>query len=156
MDTDIFEQFPDRETFDKYWNENYQPVTYEDVREAFTDFVKSADGHIYLSDYEEKGLISREDFKENLSQEAQFTFEDGLTEVFYDKNPEALRDGVRALRGVEALSGKGDADRWRRRFTRRFARSMQNFWTDCMMRCWQHGNIRNPAEYDCGSAEVSF
>ena len=48
MDTDIFEQFPDRETFDKYWNENYQPVTYEDVREAFTDFVKSADGHIYL------------------------------------------------------------------------------------------------------------
>lgn len=42
MDTDIFEQFPDRETFDKYWNENYQPVTYEDVREAFTDFVKSA------------------------------------------------------------------------------------------------------------------
>ena len=77
MDTDIFEQFPDRETFDKYWNENYQPVTYEDVREAFTDFVKSADGHIYLSDYEEKGLISREDFKENLSQEAQFTFEDG-------------------------------------------------------------------------------
>ena len=88
MDTDIFEQFPDRETFDKYWNENYQPVTYEDVREAFTDFVKSADGHIYLSDYEEKGMISREDFKENLSQEAQFTFEDGLTEVFYDKNPE--------------------------------------------------------------------
>ena len=86
MDTDIFEQFPDRETFDKYWNENYQPVTYEDVREAFTDFVKSADGHIYLSDYEEKGLISREDFKENLSQEAQFTFE----------------DGVRALRGVKA------------------------------------------------------
>ena len=53
MDTDIFEQFPDRETFDKYWNENYQPVTYEDVREAFTDFVKSADGHIYLSDNEE-------------------------------------------------------------------------------------------------------
>ena len=51
MDTDIFEQFPDRETFDKYWNENYQPVTYEDVREAFTDFVKSADGHIYLSDH---------------------------------------------------------------------------------------------------------
>ena len=63
MDTDIFEQFPDRETFDKYWNENYQPVTYEDVREAFTDFVKSADGHIYLSDYEEKGLISRELYK---------------------------------------------------------------------------------------------
>ena len=104
MDTDIFEQFPDRETFDKYWNENYQPVTYEDVREAFTDFVKSADGHIYLSDYEEKGLISREDFKENLSQEAQFTFEDGLTEVFYDKNPE-LYETVKAYRKGRCIGG---------------------------------------------------
>ena len=28
------------------------------------------------------------DFMENLSQEAQFSFQDGLTEVFYDKNPE--------------------------------------------------------------------
>ena len=104
MDTDIFEQFPDRETFDKYWNENYQPVTYEDVREAFTDFVKSADGHIYLSDYEEKGLISREDFKENLSQEAQFTFEDGLTEVFYDKNPELFETAF-ALYEESKLTG---------------------------------------------------
>jgi len=108
MDTDIFEQFPDRETFDKYWNENYQPVSYEDVREAFTDFVKSADGHIYLPDYEEKGLISREDFKENLSQEAQFTFEDGLTEVFYDKNPE-LYETAFALYEESKLTGKGDA-----------------------------------------------
>ena len=98
MDTDIFEQFPDRETFDKYWNENYQPVTYEDVREAFTDFVKSADGHIYLSDYEEKGLISRE----------EFTFEDGLTEVFYDKNPE-LYETAFALYEESKLTGKGDA-----------------------------------------------
>ena len=112
MDTDIFEQFPDRETFDKYWNENYQPVTYEDVREAFTDFVKSADGHIYLSDYEEKGLISREDFKENLSQEAQFTF--GFTR--------------RRLRSMRSQSlPEREMHRWRRRFTRRFARSMQSF-----------------------------
>ena len=109
MDTDIFEQFPDRETFDKYWNENYQPVTYEDVREAFTDFVKSADGHIYLSDYEEKGLISREDFKENLSQEAQFTFEDGLTEVFYDKNPE-LYETAFALKAYRKGRCIGGAD----------------------------------------------
>lgn len=154
MDTDIFEQFPDRETFDKYWNENYQPVTYEDVREAFTDFVKSADGHIYLSDYEEKGLISREDFKENLSQEAQFTFEDGLTEVFTIRIRSFMRRRLRSMRS-QSLPER-EMHRWRRRFTRRFARSMQSFWTDCMMRCWQHGNIRNPAEYDCGSAEVSF
>ena len=74
MDNDIFSHFPDRETFDRYWNENYVPVTYEDVATVFRDFVKSAEGHIYLSDYEEKGCISKEDFKDNLSQEAQFAF----------------------------------------------------------------------------------
>ena len=34
MDNDIFSHFPDRETFDRYWNENYVPVTYEDVADA--------------------------------------------------------------------------------------------------------------------------
>lgn len=108
MDIDIFEQFPDRETFDKYWNENYVPVTYEDVKEAFEDFVKSAGGHIFLSDYEERGCISKEDFKDNLSQEAQFTFEDGLTEVFYDKNPE-LYETAFALYEEAQITGEGDA-----------------------------------------------
>ena len=51
MDNDIFSHFPDRETFDRYWNENYVPVTYEDVATVFRDFVKSAEGHNYLSDY---------------------------------------------------------------------------------------------------------
>ena len=46
MDNDIFSHFPDRETFDRYWNENYVPVTYEDVATVFRDFVKSAEGHI--------------------------------------------------------------------------------------------------------------
>lgn len=108
MELDIFEQFPDRETFDQYWTKNYKPVVYEDVREAFTDFVKAADGHIYISDYEEKGLISKADFKDNLSQEAQFTFQDGLTEVFYDKNPE-LYETAFALYEEAKLTGKGDA-----------------------------------------------
>ena len=52
---DILAAFPDRETFDRYWEENYVPVTYEDVKEAFEDFVTSAGGHIFLSDYEEGG-----------------------------------------------------------------------------------------------------
>ena len=39
---DILAAFPDRETFDRYWEENYVPVTYEDVKEAFEDFVTSA------------------------------------------------------------------------------------------------------------------
>lgn len=108
METDIFEQFPDAETFEKYWREHYVPVTYADVRGVFEDFVTSAGGHIYLSDYEEKGCISREDFKDNLSQEARFTFEDGLTEVFYDKNPE-LYETAFALYEEAQLSGQGDA-----------------------------------------------
>ena len=108
MDNDIFSHFPDRETFDRYWNENYVPVTYEDVATVFRDFVKSAEGHIYLSDYEEKGCISKEDFKDNLSQEAQFAFQDGLTEVFYDKNPE-LYETVFALFEEAQMTGQGDA-----------------------------------------------
>lgn len=108
MEEDIFKQFPDRETFDKYWNENYVPVTYEDVREAFEDFVKAAGGHIYLSDYEEKGCVSKADFKENLSQEAQFTFQDSLTEVFYDKNPE-LYETAFTLYEEAQMSGAGDS-----------------------------------------------
>ena len=48
MDLDIFEQFPDQETFNAYWNENYVPVTYEDVCGAFKNFVKSAGG-IFIS-----------------------------------------------------------------------------------------------------------
>ena len=53
---EIFEQFKDKDAFDAYWKEHYVPLTYEDVREAYEDFVKSADKHIFLSDYEESGL----------------------------------------------------------------------------------------------------
>lgn len=108
MEADIFEQFPTREAFDQYWNKNYVPVSYDDVKETFENFVKSAAGHIYLSDYEEKGCISREDFKENLSQEAQFTFQDGLTEVFYDKNPE-LYETAFEIYEEEQMAGRQGA-----------------------------------------------
>jgi len=107
MESEIFEQFPDREAFDAYWNENYVPVTYEDVKEAFEDFVTSAGGHIFLSDYEEVGCISKADFKENLSQEAQFTFQDGLTEVFYDKNPELYETAFAIFEESQMNGGKG-------------------------------------------------
>ena len=107
MDSEIFEQFPDREAFDAYWNENYVPVTYEDVKEAFEDFVTSADGHIFLSDYEEGGCISKTDFKENLSKDAQFTFQDGLTEVFYDKNPELYEMAFAIFEEVQMNGGEG-------------------------------------------------
>ena len=107
MENEIFKQFPNKETFDVYWNEHYVPVTYEDVKEAFEDFVTSASGHIFLSDYEETGAISKEDFKENLSQEAQFTFQDGLTEVFYDKNPELYELAFEIFTESQMNGGKG-------------------------------------------------
>lgn len=88
MENEIFEAFPDRETFDTYWNENYVPVNYEDVKASYEEFVASVEGHIFLSDYGENGCVSKADFMENLSQDAQFAFQDTLTEVFYDKNPE--------------------------------------------------------------------
>lgn len=106
---DILAAFPDRETFDRYWEENYVPVTYEDVKEAFEDFVTSAGGHIFLSDYEEGGCISKEDFKDNLSQEAQFAFQDGLTEVFYDKNPD-LYETAFAIFEEAQMSGNQDVN----------------------------------------------
>ena len=105
---DILAAFPDRETFDRYWEENYVPVTYEDVKEAFEDFVTSAGGHIFLSDYEEGGCISKEDFKDNLSQAAQFAFQDGLTEAFYEKNPQVYENAF-ALFEAAQMEG-GDAN----------------------------------------------
>ena len=84
----LMEQFPTQETFDTYWSENYVPLEYEDVRAAFDEFVLSAEKHIFLSDYEELGQINRSDFMENLNQNAEFAFQDALTEAFYEKNPE--------------------------------------------------------------------
>lgn len=107
MESEIFAAFPNREAFDEYWNENYVPVTYEDVKEAFEDFVTAAGGHIFLSDYEEKNCISKADFKENLSQEAQFTFQDGLTEVFYDKNPELYETAFAIYEEAQMSGGRG-------------------------------------------------
>lgn len=107
MENEIFEQFPNREAFDRYWEENYVPVTYEDVGEAFEDYVTSAGGHIFLFDYEENGCISKTDFKENLSQASLFTFQDSLTEVFYDKNPELYETAFAIFTESQMNGGKG-------------------------------------------------
>ena len=105
---EIFEQFKDKDAFDAYWKEHYVPLTYDDVREAYEDFVKSADKHIFLSDYEESGNVSREDFMDNLSQAAQFAFQDGLTEAFYEKNPQVYENAF-ALFEAAQMEG-GDAN----------------------------------------------
>ena len=103
------EEFKNREAFDAYWNENYVPLTYEDVKEAYEDFVKSADKHIFIPDYEEAGAISRDDFMENLSQTAQFTFQDSLTEAFYDKNPD-LYETAFAIYEEAQMNGTKDSN----------------------------------------------
>jgi predicted Ser/Thr protein kinase len=108
MDT-ILEQFPTREAFDEYWKENYVPLTYEDVRQEFEQFVKSADKHIFLSDYEESGSVSRDTFMDNLSQDAAFTFQDTLTEIFYDKNPD-LYETAFAIYEEAQMSDSPDRD----------------------------------------------
>ena len=104
---DVLNQFPTKEAFEEYWNENYISLTYEDVREAYEDFVKSADKRIFLSDYEEAGAISREDFMDHLAEAAMFTFQDTLTEVFYEKNPD-LYELAFALYEEAEMSGQGD------------------------------------------------
>lgn len=109
MEESVLEEFPNRETFEEYWEKSYVPVVYEDVRETFEDFLTAADGHIFLSDYEEKGCVSKADFVENLSQEAQFTFQDGLTEAFYEKNPK-LYEKAFAIYEEAQMEGKPDCD----------------------------------------------
>lgn len=101
------EQFKDREAFDAYWNENYVPLSYKDVQEEFENYVKEAEKHIFLSDYEESGSIAKADFMDNLSQTAQFTFQDTLTEAFYEKNPE-LYETAFAIYEEAQMEGRKD------------------------------------------------
>ena len=107
--SDMIEQFHTKEDFDVYWKEHYVPLTYADVKDAYEDFVKASDKHIFLSDYEEGGAVSREDFMDNLSQAAQFTFQDSLTEAFYEKNPD-LYETAFAIYEEEQMNGAGDSN----------------------------------------------
>lgn len=106
---EILKLFPTKESFDVYWNEHYTPLTYEEVKEAYESFVKKADKHIFISDYEEGGAISRDDFWDNLNEEAAFLFQDALTEAFYDKNPEVYETAF-SLYEAAQMEGKKELD----------------------------------------------
>ena len=54
------------------------------------------------------GLGWGEDFMDNLSQAAQFAFQDGLTEAFYEKNPQVYENAF-ALFEAAQMEG-GDAN----------------------------------------------
>lgn len=106
---EIFERFPTKEAFDAYWNENYVPITYEDVKEQFEEYVNSVEKHIFISDYEETGNISRGTFLDHLSEDAAFMFQDILTECFYDKNAD-IYESAFALFEEAQMSGERDRD----------------------------------------------
>ena len=97
-------EYKTQEEFDAFFKEKYQPVGYEDVREAYADYVQEADKHIFISDYEEQGLVDRATFLENLHEEAAFQFQDILTEAFYDKNPEVYETAF-AIFEEEQMTG---------------------------------------------------
>lgn len=103
---EIFELFPNQEAFDAYWRENYVPLSYEDVKEAFENYVKEADKHIFISDYEAGNAINRDDFMDNLSEDASFMFQDALTEAFYDKNPEVYENAFALFEAAEMAQDK--------------------------------------------------
>lgn len=145
MEQKIFEAFPDREAFDSYWADSYRPVSYEEVKAAYEEFVASADGHIYHSDYEKSGCISKADFKENLSQDAQFTFQDVLTEVFYEKNPK-LYETAFAIYEAAQISGSSDAgiaQTFHETFSKLYAEFLDRLFDEVLI---QNAADRNGAE----------
>ena len=105
--SEMLESLTTKEAFDRYWADTYVPVTYEDVKEAYEQFIKEHEKKIFLSDYQEKGCIRREDFIENLHEDASFLFQDALTEAFYDKNPDLYEDAF-ALYELAQMEGRQD------------------------------------------------
>lgn len=85
---ELFERFPSKEVFDTFFQMNYKPMAYEDVKEAMEALVADAGLDIFYEDYAKSGKVSKADFKEHLSQAARFQFEDAMTEAYYEKNPD--------------------------------------------------------------------
>lgn len=107
--SEIFDRFPTKEAFDAYWNENYVPVIYDDVKEQFEEYVNSVEKHIFISDYEASGNISRDTFLDNLTEDAAFMFQDTLMECFYDKNSQ-IYEAAFSLFEEAQMSGEKDKD----------------------------------------------
>lgn len=85
---ELLTKYPDRKAFDLFFNMNYKPVRYEDVKEAMEAFVQEAGLSLFLDDYVKSGRVDKKDFKNYFSQAAKFQLEDAMTEAYYGKNPE--------------------------------------------------------------------
>ena len=43
-----------REEFEKYWADNYVEIEYDEVKDEYEAFVREAEKHIFIDDYEVK------------------------------------------------------------------------------------------------------
>jgi hypothetical protein len=120
---ELLEQYPDQKAFDTFFHMKYKPVSYDDVKEAMEAFVGEAGLSLFLDDYVKNGKVTKEDFKNYLSQAASFQFEDAMTEAFYDKNPEIYETAF----GLYELSPEGSAA-----ITRTFHETYKKSYEDCL------------------------
>lgn len=82
------EQQIDKEVFDKFFEESYCVVDYENVKEEF-EAVASAGNDIFTDNYEAKNL-NRENFILYLTSGSYCDFEAIVQEAMDDLNPEIL------------------------------------------------------------------
>lgn len=83
---ELLRQFPDREAFDLFFNENYTPLVYDDVKDGFAEATEAEGAHIFPEGDMDK--VNRDNFMEYLGAGARFILENAMTEAFYEKNPE--------------------------------------------------------------------
>lgn len=120
---ELLAKYPDREAFDTFFNMNYKPVRYEDVKEAMEAFVAEAGLSLFLDDYVKSSKVSKKDFKNHFSQAARFQFEDAMTEAYYDKNPDIYETAF----GLYELAPAQSAD-----ITRTFHETYQTSYEECL------------------------
>lgn len=82
------EQQIDKEVFDKFFEESYCVVEYENVREEFEE-VANAGNDIFTGSYEARNL-NRDNFILYLTSESYCDFEAIIQEAMDDLNPEIL------------------------------------------------------------------
>ena len=84
----FMEQRIDKEVFDKFFEESYCVVEYENVKEEFEE-VASAGNDIFTGSYEARNL-NRDNFILYLTSESYCDFEAIVQEAMDDLNPEIL------------------------------------------------------------------
>lgn len=102
---DLLKQYPTKEAFDRFFEQNYQPVLYCEAGPQMEELIREAGLEIFFDDYVKEKRVSKRDFKEHLSQAANFRFEEAMTEAYYEKNPEIYE----AAFGLYELAGAKSA-----------------------------------------------